>query len=823
MTLLGHERDMLGLYVSDHPLLGLEHVLSNGTDCTIGQLMLDEDRADGSRSPSPAWSPRVQRKITKRGDAWAMVTLEDLDGAIDVLLFPSAYQLAEHLSRRGRDHHGQGPALAQQGPARAARPGGHAPRPLRRPDRAGGDQPAVDPRAPPPVVEQLKEVLGTHPGMTEVRLQAADARRRPPCMRLDDRLRVTPSPALFADLKQLLGPGCLTGLSVARRWRHRARGLVVVVALRRRRARSPASCGSGSGRRTVGVVVDHRWTADDAFGPASRVLRDRLLRRGRRGRRAAWSVSSSRCSLDRDDVADAGRGASSARCWRPGDAAVGTALGPPDPDRPGRDRGRRHPSCRAAARLAGDSPCDRAPGRRADRPDAGLSSAWPPRRPTTDRLRRPTASDPPSTPSSPAASTRRPGRRIATSSGHAVSDELPARTAPTDPPAGRGDPRQRAAALGSRPRRRPTPARGAPQRPSSRSSAASSAPAAVGGGAWAAVVLLDRRPAGRGAAGGARSAYAASTSTRAAGRRSRRCRTLNKFPAFKDERRPRHRRRHAQGHLRRASRSEAGCDGLDYADDIEPWLGDRAAVAAVDTGGDEPAAGRRRAGHRRRKPPRTGLAKLSACGGDGEPSETSAWRDRRRLGRARRDQETLDQVVDAAAEKATLADDDDFQKWTGEAGDAGVVDAVRRARGGERPRSSHGPARRLPGMPLRRGARARRSTRRGSSRGPRGLRGRRPPPSASTDGALEIEDAAEPGAATEQAVDRRRRRRRRSIGRLAARGHRRGARHRASSEGWLADARSTSSPPALGGGSADDLLARSRPRPASTCPTTSRP
>ena len=39
----------------------------------------------------------VQRKITKRGDSWAMVTLEDLEGAIDVLLFPSAYQLASTL------------------------------------------------------------------------------------------------------------------------------------------------------------------------------------------------------------------------------------------------------------------------------------------------------------------------------------------------------------------------------------------------------------------------------------------------------------------------------------------------------------------------------------------------------------------------------------------------------------------------------------------------------------------------------------------------------------------------------------------------------
>ena len=52
-------------------------------------------------------------------------------------------------------------------------------------------------------------VLGTHPGMTEVQLRLK-ARNATTVMRLDDRLRVTPSPALFADLKQLLGPGCLT-------------------------------------------------------------------------------------------------------------------------------------------------------------------------------------------------------------------------------------------------------------------------------------------------------------------------------------------------------------------------------------------------------------------------------------------------------------------------------------------------------------------------------------------------------------------------------------------------------------------------------------
>ena len=93
-TLLGHEREMLGLYVSDHPLLGLEHVLSQGTDCTIGQLLLDEERPDGTSITISGLVTSVQRKITKKGDSWAIVTVEDLDGGIEVMMWPSVYQLA---------------------------------------------------------------------------------------------------------------------------------------------------------------------------------------------------------------------------------------------------------------------------------------------------------------------------------------------------------------------------------------------------------------------------------------------------------------------------------------------------------------------------------------------------------------------------------------------------------------------------------------------------------------------------------------------------------------------------------------------------------
>ncbi len=207
--LLSYERDMLGLYVSDHPLLGLEHVLSQGTDCTIGQLMLDEERAHGSAVTVSGLVTSVQRKITKRGDAWATITLENLDGAIEVLLFPSTYQLASTLLvedsilrikgslSRDKDQ----PELRAQE--------------VTVPDLSDGPSGPVvismpSTRCTGPVVAQLRDVLGTHPGVTEVRLRLL-TRDATKVMRLDDRLRVTPSPALFADLKQLLGPGCLTG------------------------------------------------------------------------------------------------------------------------------------------------------------------------------------------------------------------------------------------------------------------------------------------------------------------------------------------------------------------------------------------------------------------------------------------------------------------------------------------------------------------------------------------------------------------------------------------------------------------------------------
>jgi DNA polymerase-3 subunit alpha len=100
-AVLAFEREMLGLYVSDHPLLGREQELAAVTDCTVAELVssaphppADGHRviADGQVVTVGGILSGVRRKVTRQGQAWASAILEDLAGAIDVLVFPAAYE-----------------------------------------------------------------------------------------------------------------------------------------------------------------------------------------------------------------------------------------------------------------------------------------------------------------------------------------------------------------------------------------------------------------------------------------------------------------------------------------------------------------------------------------------------------------------------------------------------------------------------------------------------------------------------------------------------------------------------------------------------------
>ena len=90
------EKEMLGMYVSDHPLLGAETALRKKTDCTLPELF-EADVEDGARRTVGGVISGLQRKWTKKGDLMAVFTLEDLQGVVEVMVFPRTMTEIGHL------------------------------------------------------------------------------------------------------------------------------------------------------------------------------------------------------------------------------------------------------------------------------------------------------------------------------------------------------------------------------------------------------------------------------------------------------------------------------------------------------------------------------------------------------------------------------------------------------------------------------------------------------------------------------------------------------------------------------------------------------
>ncbi|MFC0545218.1 DNA polymerase III subunit alpha [Kutzneria chonburiensis] len=201
------EREMLGLYVSGHPLNGVERVLEVQSDTAIATI-LEGNLPDGAQVTVGGILASVTRRINKSGESWASAQLEDLAGGIEVLFFPKTYSVV-------------GMSVAEDAivlvKARIARRDDRTSliaNDLALPDleMAASGMPVKltmhAAKCTRPLVAQLKDVLKSHPGSTEVHLNLMNGRRGT-MLRLDDGLRVDPSPSLMGDLKALLGPGCL--------------------------------------------------------------------------------------------------------------------------------------------------------------------------------------------------------------------------------------------------------------------------------------------------------------------------------------------------------------------------------------------------------------------------------------------------------------------------------------------------------------------------------------------------------------------------------------------------------------------------------------
>jgi len=206
---LALEREMLGLYVSGHPLNGVAHLLAAQVDHAIPTI-LSGDVANDTQVRVGGILASVNRRVNKSGVPWASAQLEDLTGGIEVMFFPQTYALVGAdiaddavvlVGGRVRIQDDRISLIAN--------------------DLVVPDFSNVQPDRPLAVslptrqctldkVNALKQVLARHPGVSQVHLRLISGDRIT-TLELDQSLRVTPSPALMGDLKALLGPGCLGG------------------------------------------------------------------------------------------------------------------------------------------------------------------------------------------------------------------------------------------------------------------------------------------------------------------------------------------------------------------------------------------------------------------------------------------------------------------------------------------------------------------------------------------------------------------------------------------------------------------------------------
>jgi DNA polymerase-3 subunit alpha len=222
--LLAMERDMLGMFISDHPLTHVQDALARRVTTTVAQLSEMHDRSEiviGGLIAS------LKRTTTKAGSAMAFATIEDLTGSVEVIVFPKTYEEA-HLTLkrdavvivRGRldvaDQQvkvlAEGVTLLEPLPAPASvSPAPFPPVPARDvtlhvlldADRHGEDG-----------LVRLHELLGRYRGdrpvVLTIRSDGRDVKMQP------GDLRVTSGPAVVQEIEGLLGPSTASWILPAR-------------------------------------------------------------------------------------------------------------------------------------------------------------------------------------------------------------------------------------------------------------------------------------------------------------------------------------------------------------------------------------------------------------------------------------------------------------------------------------------------------------------------------------------------------------------------------------------------------------------------------
>ncbi|GAA4922629.1 DNA polymerase III subunit alpha [Nesterenkonia rhizosphaerae] len=205
---LAFEREMLGLYVSDHPLQGLERTLSQHADRSIASVMGEEGPPDGAIVTICGMITALERRVAKSGNPYARAAVEDMVGSIEVMFFGKTYQavsmvLAEDLivSIKGQvDRRDDGGVVLKAMDVTV---------PEITEDGVTGPVVVSMPvqKATEKIVTELGQTLKAHAGNADMHIKLVYPDKYE-LIRVEN-FRVNPSPSLYGDLKVILGPTCL--------------------------------------------------------------------------------------------------------------------------------------------------------------------------------------------------------------------------------------------------------------------------------------------------------------------------------------------------------------------------------------------------------------------------------------------------------------------------------------------------------------------------------------------------------------------------------------------------------------------------------------
>jgi DNA polymerase-3 subunit alpha len=224
--LLTMEKEMLGLYISDHPLHRWQPVLSQRVTAQLAQL---PDLPDRREVVVGGLVSSVKRTITRSGSSMAFLTLEDLTGSVEVVVFPRLYEQQAYVLKRDAVLLLRGKVDIQEqtakflveevlplppSPDRVASDGERVPGAPPSPARAGnGGQDSDDPSRPPlrirvttrEEVEQLERYLLDHPGDRQVCVHVVSDQGEEHIV--PARVRLRDAEGLHQELEQIFGEG----------------------------------------------------------------------------------------------------------------------------------------------------------------------------------------------------------------------------------------------------------------------------------------------------------------------------------------------------------------------------------------------------------------------------------------------------------------------------------------------------------------------------------------------------------------------------------------------------------------------------------------